>query len=53
MAKVSKNIRAARENVEIGMAYEPLQAMQLVIDNARAKFVESIDVAINLGVDPK
>jgi large subunit ribosomal protein L1 len=53
MAKVSKNIRAARENVEIGMAYEPSQAMQLVIDNARAKFVESIDVAINLGVDPK
>lgn len=53
MAKVSKNIRAARENVEIGMAYEPLQAMQLVIDNARAKFVESIDVAINLGVDPR
>ena len=27
--------------------------MQLVKDNARAKFVESIDVAVNLGIDPK
>lgn len=53
MAKASKNIKAARENVDIETAYEPSQAMQLVIDNARAKFVESIDVAVNLGVDPK
>ncbi len=53
MAKVSKNIKAARENVDMETAYEPAQAMQLVIDNARAKFVESIDVAVNLGVDPK
>jgi large subunit ribosomal protein L1 len=27
--------------------------MQLVKDNARAKFVESIDVAVNLGIDPR
>lgn len=53
MAKVSKNIKAARENVDMETAYEPALAMQLVIDNARAKFVESIDVAVNLGVDPK
>lgn len=53
MAKVSKNIKAAREHVDMETAYEPAQAMQLVIDNARAKFVESIDVAVNLGVDPK
>jgi len=53
MAKASKNIKAARENVDMETAYEPALAMQLVIDNARAKFVESIDVAVNLGVDPK
>ena len=53
MAKPGKNITAARANVEPEMAYEPSQAMQLVIDNARAKFVESIDVAVNLGVDPR
>ena len=53
MAKPGKNITAARTNVEPEMAYEPSQAMQLVIDNARAKFVESIDVAVNLGVDPR
>jgi large subunit ribosomal protein L1 len=53
MAKAGKNITAARANVDAETVYEPSQAMQLVIDNARAKFVESIDVAINLGVDPK
>lgn len=53
MAKPGKNITAARANVEPETAYEPAQAMQLVKDNARAKFVESIDVAVNLGVDPR
>ena len=53
MAKAGKNIKAAREKVNPEMAYAPPEAMQLVKDNARAKFVESIDVAVNLGVDPR
>ena len=53
MAKAGKNIRAARENVNAEQAYAPAEAMQLVKDNARAKFVESIDVAVNLGIDPR
>ena len=53
MAKAGKNIRAAREKVNPEQAYEPAEAMQLVKDNARAKFVESIDVAVNLGIDPR
>lgn len=53
MAKAGKNIRAARENVNPEQVYSPAEAMQLVKDNARAKFVESIDVAVNLGIDPK
>ncbi|MFK8027531.1 MAG: 50S ribosomal protein L1 [Gammaproteobacteria bacterium] len=53
MAKAGKNIKAAREKVNPEQAYAPTDAMQLVKDNARAKFVESIDVAVNLGIDPK
>ena len=53
MAEAGKNIRAAREKVNPEQAYEPAEAMQLVKDNARAKFVESIDVAVNLGIDPR
>ena len=53
MAKAGKNIRAARENISAETAYAPSEAMQLVKDNARAKFVESIDVAVNLGIDPR
>ncbi len=53
MAKAGKRIEQARANVELGKAYEPNAAMQLIIDNARAKFAESVDVAVNLGVDPR
>ena len=53
MAKAGKRIQAARANVEAEKAYAPQEAMKLIKDNARAKFVESVDVAVNLGVDPK
>lgn len=53
MAKEGKKIKQARANVELGKMYEPKDAMQLVKENAKAKFVESVDVAVNLGVDPK
>ena len=53
MAKAGKRIRAARENIEAEKAYAPQEAMKIIKDNARAKFVESVDVAVNLGVDPR
>ena len=53
MAKVGKRTRAFREKLEEGKLYEIDQALTFVKDNASAKFVESIDVAINLGVDPR
>ena len=53
MAKAGKNIRAAREKINTEQAYAPVEAMSVVKDNARAKFVESIDVAENLGIDPR
>lgn len=53
MAKEGKKIQHAREKVEVGRLYEPAEAMKLVKDIASAKFVESVDVAINLGIDPR
>ena len=53
MGKLNKRMQQARANVEEGKAYPPKDAMQLIIDNAKAKFVESVDVAVNLGVDPR
>ena len=53
MAKAGKKLQQARANIELTTSYAPKNAMQLVIDNAHAKFVESVDVAVNLGIDPR
>ena len=49
----SKRTNAAREKIESGKAYEIEAALGLVKELATAKFPESIDVAVNLGVDPR
>lgn len=53
MAKEGKNLRAAREKVEQDKSYAPVDGISLVKECATAKFNESIDVSINLGVDPR
>lgn len=53
MAVLSKRTRAAREKVESTKAYQIDEALTLVKDLATAKFPESIDIAVNLGVDPR
>ena len=53
MAKPGKNIRAAREKLESGKSYSPEEALKLVKECASAKFDESVDVCVNLGVDPR
>ncbi len=53
MAKLSKRIRAARENIDFDKSYDLAEALQLIKDNSKVKFNESIDVAIRLGVDPR
>ena len=53
MAVLSKRIRAIHKKFEMGRTYSVEKALTFVKDNASAKFVESIDVAINLGVDPR
>jgi large subunit ribosomal protein L1 len=53
MAKLSKRLQAAREKIDSTRQYEISEALQLVKDTASCKFVESVDVAVNLGVDPR
>jgi len=53
MAKLTKNQKDARAGVQRGQAYPADEAFGLVKKLAKAKFSESVDVAVNLGVDPR
>ena len=53
MAKVGKRIRAAREAVAGKENVSVEEAVSLVKETASAKFDETVEVAINLGVDPR
>ncbi len=53
MAAESKRRKSAREKLEATKAYGVEDALSLVKELATAKFVESIDVSVNLGVDPR
>ena len=53
MAKVGKRIRKAREGIERGKAYALNEAVKLIKERASAKFDETVEVAMNLGVDPR
>ncbi len=51
--KLSKRIKTALEKVDQDRAYEPLEALQLLKETATAKFNESAEAHIRLGIDPK
>ncbi len=53
MAENGKRIRAAREKVDRSKSYSLDEAIKLVKDTASAKFDETVEIAMNLGVDPK
>lgn len=53
MARLSKRVRAIRERVEAGKLYAADEAFSLLKELSQVKFAESIDVAVNLGVDPR
>jgi large subunit ribosomal protein L1 len=48
-----KKFRKAAESRDIASAYQPKQALEIIKKAAFAKFDETVDVAIRLGVDPK
>ena len=49
----NKRLAAARQNVDIAKSYPLAEAVSLVKQNARAKFDETIEIAMNLGIDPR
>nr|WP_199068608.1 50S ribosomal protein L1 [Chromobacterium sp. ASV5] len=53
MAKVSKRMQALKATVDRNKLYAVEEAISLVKAAATAKFDESIDIAVNLGVDPR
>ena len=53
MAKPSKRMRAIAEKVDRAKTYPVEEAVALLKDVSRGGFQESVDVAVNLGVDPR
>ncbi|ULJ27909.1 50S ribosomal protein L1 [Proteus mirabilis] len=53
MAKLTKRMRNIREKVDVVKQYEINEAIALLKELATAKFVESVDVAVNLGIDAR
>ena len=53
MAKLTKRMKAAQSKVEAQKFYAVADALALVKETASAKFDESVDVAIQLGIDPR
>jgi len=53
MAKVSKRLKAIRSKIDSNKGYALPEALALIKETATAKFDESIDVAINLGIDAR
>jgi large subunit ribosomal protein L1 len=53
MAKIGKRYKALSEKVVAGKAYGIEEALKIVKDGAKAKFPESVDVSVRLGIDAK
>ena len=53
MAKLGKRAAKIREGIDASKVYPVDEAIQMVKDRAKAKFDETVEIAMNLGVDPK
>lgn len=53
MASLSKRAKAFREKISAGSLYPLPKALSLVKQCSTVKFVESVDVSVNLGIDPR
>jgi large subunit ribosomal protein L1 len=53
MAKLSKRAKAINEKVDREKVYPIEEALALLKDVSKVKFNESVDISVNLGVDPK
>ncbi|BBE71710.1 50S ribosomal protein L1 [Oharaeibacter diazotrophicus] len=53
MPKIAKRVAASREGIDRNKLYAVTDAVGMVKERAKAKFDETVEVAINLGVDPR
>ncbi|WP_019217932.1 50S ribosomal protein L1 [Legionella tunisiensis] len=53
MAKLSKKQQKIREKIKISHLYDAVEAIEVLKEFSSSKFKESVDVSINLGVDPR
>src|ERR1700760_4869458 len=53
MVKISKRFKKATDGVDTAKSYDVAEAVKLIKSRATAKFDETIELSINLGVDPK
>ncbi len=53
MAKLTKRMRMINEKVDANKQYDAIEAIELLKEISTVKFNEGIDVAVNLGVDPR
>lgn len=53
MARYGKRMRSINEQIEPGKVYGLDEALELLKKASKLKFIESVDVAIRLGVDPR
>ncbi|MEX2629378.1 MAG: 50S ribosomal protein L1 [Tistlia sp.] len=53
MAKKGKRLQSAREGIDVNQSYALEEAVNLLKARAKAKFDETIEISMNLGVDPR
>ncbi|MEP2579852.1 MAG: 50S ribosomal protein L1, partial [Roseibium sp.] len=53
MAKVGKRLKSAREGIDSNKLYSLGEAISFVKERSKTKFDETVELAINLGVDPR
>ena len=53
MAKLGKRLKSTNETIDREKFYTLGEAVEMIKTNARAKFDETVEIAVNLGVDPR
>ena len=53
MKKLSKNRKEKISNIDFSKSYNPDEAIKILKDNSYVKFNETLDMAINLGINPE
>jgi len=49
--KITKNNKKLLDSIDVSKSYEPIDAIKILKENKYAKFDETLEVAINLGID--